>query len=325
MAWLDSSGAFDYEFNVDSLWDENGFYKIYADTGDPLYDLEISVEVIDGLTSETNITESNLETGLSTTSSPTIEDNFVSYLQSDKSLYEIGDLVILTLIDPSLNRDSKSAESYSASEIGMDLTFDGRPISLSDTIFGSMVFKETTENGGIFQTTITIPEKISQNKIHYEEITLKPTRGESITFTVTDGMNNSPTVFSEESLDDIEECPLYGGIVKIDFQYKIGFAKLFTGYKTSEGFEEYIKEIDYQKSERATAYVNSIISSEEFAVFYFERNLVPEEEKLMIQISEKYLEFLYDGKNQLSSYIKTDYPEKKNEIDVIPMQDSNFS
>ncbi len=130
---------------------------------------------------------------------------------------------------------------------------------------------------------------------------------------------------SEESSDGMEVCPLVGEISEMELSYRAGFTRLFEEYKTSQEFEGYIKKIDYQKSQSATAFVNSIISSEEFAVFYSDANLTPEEEKLMIQISAKYLEFLRDGKSQLLSYIKTDYSEKKNEIDTVPIRDSGFT
>ena len=129
----------------------------------------------------------------------------------------------------------------------------------------------------------------------------------------------------EEPLGDMEKCPPVGEISNMELSYRTGFTKLFEEYKTSQGFEEYIGKVDYQKSQDATAFASSITSSEEFAVFYSDTNLTPEEEKLMIQISAKYLEFLRDGKSQLSSYTKTDYSEKKNEIDAVPVQDSGLT
>jgi len=99
--------------------------------------------------------------------------------------------------------------------------------------------------------------------------------------------------------------------------YIIEFAKIFENYKKNVGFEEYLKGIDYGQSEKISEYVSSILNSEEFAVMYFEKDLSVEEEKLMIQVSEKYLEYLYDGKNRLVSYIKTGYLDAKNEINSI--------
>ncbi len=155
-------------------------------------------------------------------------------------------------------------------------------------------------------------------------------------------LNDSPTVFSEESLDDenIEKIitqqesdicnssaiiQLEGPISWMVLEYKAGTNKAFRANFSNEEFGEYLKEIDYRNSERATEYVNSITSSKEFATFYTDRNLVPEEEKLLIQISEKYLEFLNDGKNGFVADVNTLYTDKKNEINAIPMQDSRLT
>jgi len=118
---------------------------------------------------------------------------------------------------------------------------------------------------------------------------------------------------------------LMGPLHVINFKYTADSAKTFEKYKRSQGFEEYLLGIDYNKSEKVRNYVDSILASEEFAVFYFKRDLSPEEEKLMIQVSEKYLEYLYDGKNELTLLMRTNYSEKKNEINAIPMQDSRIT
>jgi len=99
--------------------------------------------------------------------------------------------------------------------------------------------------------------------------------------------------------------------------YIIEFAKIFENYTKNVGFEKYLKGIDYGQSEKISEYVQSIFQSEDFAVMYFEKDLSSEEEKLMIQVSEKYLEYLLDGKNRLISYVGTGYQDAKNEINSI--------
>ncbi len=61
----DGNGDFGTEFKVSQLWKENGFYSITAKQGgSSLYTLSVLVEVNNGMTERTSITESNLETGI---------------------------------------------------------------------------------------------------------------------------------------------------------------------------------------------------------------------------------------------------------------------
>ena len=62
----DANGDFATEFKVSPMWKESGFYTIKVEQsphGSSLYKTLLRVEVIDGRTSETDVTESNLETG----------------------------------------------------------------------------------------------------------------------------------------------------------------------------------------------------------------------------------------------------------------------
>ncbi len=62
----DANGDFATEFKVSPMWKESGFYTIKVEQsphGSSLYKTSLRVEVIDGRTSETDVTESNLETG----------------------------------------------------------------------------------------------------------------------------------------------------------------------------------------------------------------------------------------------------------------------
>jgi len=63
----DASGKFATEFKISPLWKQNGFYTITAMQSvrdNSLYTMSVIVEVINEMTMETLITESNLETGL---------------------------------------------------------------------------------------------------------------------------------------------------------------------------------------------------------------------------------------------------------------------
>ena len=62
----DANGDFTTEFKVNPMWKENGFYTIKVEQsphGSSLYKASLRVEIINGMTSETDVTESNLETG----------------------------------------------------------------------------------------------------------------------------------------------------------------------------------------------------------------------------------------------------------------------
>ena len=62
----DANGDFSTEFKVNSMWKESGFYTIKAEQsphGSSLYKASLRVQVINGRTSETDVTESTLETG----------------------------------------------------------------------------------------------------------------------------------------------------------------------------------------------------------------------------------------------------------------------
>ena len=60
----DENGNFGTEFKV-GLWTEDGFYSITAQQGNSsLYTLSVLVEVNNGMTERTSVTESNLETGI---------------------------------------------------------------------------------------------------------------------------------------------------------------------------------------------------------------------------------------------------------------------
>jgi len=63
----DVNGDFATIFELNPLWKQNGFYTITAMQrmqDNSLYTISVMVEVINGKTSETNVTESNLETGV---------------------------------------------------------------------------------------------------------------------------------------------------------------------------------------------------------------------------------------------------------------------
>jgi len=74
----DKNGDFATEFKV-PMWKENGFYTIKAEQspyGSSLYKMSLRVEVINGMTSETNVSQSTLEEGF-VESTPTVRKTLV--------------------------------------------------------------------------------------------------------------------------------------------------------------------------------------------------------------------------------------------------------
>ncbi len=108
-------------------------------------------------------------------------DLYDGVLQTDKSVYIIGGDLILTLIEPDLDLDNDSAETYSLDLIewnsnaprvtlgtlgGESAAFDPEPSA----------FRETGVSTGIFQAVIEIPEKLKGNLLDRgEEIALEYT------------------------------------------------------------------------------------------------------------------------------------------------------
>ena len=71
----DDNGDFSTTFKVGPTWTEDGFYEIKAMQSigsSSLYTLEVIVEVTDGTTEKTSVTESNLETGIFVPTEPSV-------------------------------------------------------------------------------------------------------------------------------------------------------------------------------------------------------------------------------------------------------------
>ena len=194
---------------------------------------------------------------------------------------------------------------------------------------------------GLFDSGLIMPGDSFSLKFEESQITayfdmvspwmqgiVRVTEGDSDDEIIIQQVPEEKTIIQHESDYCTSEELLYGlslPIEEIIFKYKAATNVSFRDNFSSERFESYLKDVDFNNSERAINYVDSITSSKEFATFYSDRNLIPEEEKLMIKISEKYLEFLKDGKNRFTLEMDTLYTEKKNEIDAVPMQDSRLT
>ena len=132
-------------------------------------------------------------------------------LQSDKSVYVIGQDALLTLIEADLNLDSGTIDNIGLDRINWDSdAYDG---SLADARadLGPVPtnLRETGENTGIFQVVITISEKIGSNSLE---------RGEEITLTYED-LGPSGADFVTDDERDVElqiETSNFGATVELD-------------------------------------------------------------------------------------------------------------
>ena len=87
----DNNGNFVKVFKVGPTWTENGFYKIKAMQGigaNSLYTLNVFVEIADGMTERTSVTESNLETEIFTPNTTNVAKDRGLFL--DKIIIENG-------------------------------------------------------------------------------------------------------------------------------------------------------------------------------------------------------------------------------------------
>ena len=101
-------------------------------------------------------------------------------LQSDKSVYVIGQDALLTLIEADLNLDSGTIDNVGLDRIAWDSdAYDNGSLDAARAALGPVPtnLRETGENTGIFQVVITISEKIGSNSLE---------RGEEITLTYID-------------------------------------------------------------------------------------------------------------------------------------------
>ena len=95
-------------------------------------------------------------------------------LRSDKSVYIIGSDMILTLIEPDLDLDNDTAETYTLDLIEWD--DDDSVVTLSEGEFDPepTSLRETGDSTGIFQVVVEIPEAINGDDLERgEEIELE--------------------------------------------------------------------------------------------------------------------------------------------------------
>jgi len=145
----DENGEFALEFKVGSLWTENGFYTIEAMQSvvpGSLYNLEVLVEVTNGMTEKNSATLSNLETGIWTAIEPNvakdagIEINAEAEMGSDTIVItgttdRISTDVALTIIAPNGNVVSVDQVSPALNGEFTSVITTGGPLWTQDGIY----------------------------------------------------------------------------------------------------------------------------------------------------------------------------------------------
>ena len=138
-------------------------------------------------------------------------------LQTDQTAYIIGSDMIVTLIEPDLNLDSGSTETYSLDLIEWDsdagtCTLTGNDCgSDGKDPFGAVPSNllETGTDTGIFQVVVGIPNEIDEDKLE---------RGEEITLTYTDwGPSGSDFVGDkDEEISTTAYTSNFGATIELD-------------------------------------------------------------------------------------------------------------
>ena len=92
-------------------------------------------------------------------------------LTTDKSVYVMGQTMVITLTDPDLDLDSATAETYSMGIIEWDSSADSSEL-LSSAQFtkNPSNLEETGDNTGVFQTTVDIPSTINSTALELGEV-----------------------------------------------------------------------------------------------------------------------------------------------------------
>ena len=132
-------------------------------------------------------------------------------LQSDKSVYVIGQDALLTLIEADLNLDSGTIDNIGLDRINWDSeAYDGS-IDAVRADLGPVPtnLRETGENTGIFQVVITISESVGGNALE---------RGEEITLTYLDlGPSGADYVGDDDRDVELQiETSNFGATVELD-------------------------------------------------------------------------------------------------------------
>ena len=143
----------------------------------------------------TDPTDASGESTYEATDSATF-DLRTGVLSTDKSVYVIGSDIILSLIDPDLNLDTDSTETYDLDLIEWDS--DAAEVDLDDSNTGfdpePNGLRETGGNTGVFQSVIEFPATVGSSSTAVD-------RGEKVTLEYTDYGPSGANYYNDDTED----------------------------------------------------------------------------------------------------------------------------
>ena len=115
-------------------------------------------------------------------------------LSTDKSVYVIGSDVIISIIDPDLNLDTDSTETYNLDLINWDSDADAVDLDHASTSFDPEPngLRETGGNTGVFQSVIEFPATVNSTTVD---------RGEKVDLEYTDYGPSGASYYNDDTED----------------------------------------------------------------------------------------------------------------------------
>ena len=118
-------------------------------------------------------------------------------LTADKSVYIMGQDMVVTLTDEDLNLNSDSAESYTLGLLQWDSSANSNVLMTgADFTANPTLLEETGDSTGVFQTVITIPTSVSSTDLEL---------GEAITITYRDAGRAGEQEVAPSSSDTVSQ------------------------------------------------------------------------------------------------------------------------
>ena len=115
-------------------------------------------------------------------------------LSTDKSVYVIGSDIIMSIIDPDLNLDTDSTETYNLDLINWDSDADTVDLDHASTGFDPEPngLRETGSNTGVFQSVIEFPATVNSTAVD---------RGEKVELEYTDYAPSGASYYNDDTED----------------------------------------------------------------------------------------------------------------------------
>jgi len=134
-------------------------------------------------------------------------------ISTDKSVYVIGSDIIVSVIDPDMNLDTGSTETYNLDLINWDS--DAGDVDLDDSSTGfdpePNGLRETGANTGVFQSVIEFPATVSSTSTSVD-------RGEKVTLEYTDYGPSGASFYNDDTEDvsTIIYSSNFGATIELD-------------------------------------------------------------------------------------------------------------